>query len=306
MNKRKIIVGLALGFIIAIALLSLYFFSHKPGRPQTKYKKPSVIGQVSGNIKFASESKGVINWEIRARVAKNLDKPKVELEGVEGEYHPRPGDTVFFKGTRGELDRDSGIGMVENVEMLYKNEYKMTTSTMNFDMNKSTVTTAAPVRFEGKKFTIMGVGLHGDIKEQVVELERDVNGTIERDKGKFRFSSDHFTYLVKENTYIFEGQVMVKGQDLNLLCDKVFVRSTKDNSLERIDALGRVKILSKGAIAKSEQAVYYFKEEKVMLSKSPKITRDNVEMEGELVTYDLSTGKFLIEKPKMIIEQRSR
>jgi len=265
------------------------------------------MGQVSGNIKFSNETKGKVNWEIRAKVARNMDKPKVEMEGITGEYRPNPDTKVFFQGSRGELDRAAGLGTMEDVEVFYKDEYRMTSKTMSFDMNKSFVYTVAPVFFEGKKFSMNGVGLIANVNRQVINIMRDVRGTIDRDKGgKIRFSSERFSYRAKEYTYIFIGQVVAKGEDMNLICDKVFVRSNEENAPERIDAVGNVKILSKGTIAKSERAVYYFKEEKVILKGSPRIVNDKVQMEGTTVIYDLKTEKFSAEKPKLIIEQRQK
>ena len=107
---------------------------------------------------------------------------------------------------------------------------------------------------------------------------------------------------MKDNAYILEGKVIMKGQDINLLCDKLYLLS-KDSELERIDAKGKVRLISKGTIAKSEKAVYHFKEDKVVLTEKPKILRDNVEMEGESIVYDLSNRKFSINKPKMRMER---
>jgi lipopolysaccharide transport protein LptA/LPS export ABC transporter protein LptC len=303
--RRKTIVYVAAMCVAAVMILSVYFLSHKPERASKVQKRSLVTGQISGDVKFSSEAKGFVNWEIRAKVAKNMDKPRVELEGIEGEYRPNPDTTVRFKGSKGELDREKGIGHVEDVDLVYKGEYRMMTHSMDFDMNKSLAMTKAPVTFEGEKFTLMGVGFNADIKEQVINVERDVNGTIERDKGKIKFSSDRFTYFVKKNTYLFDGQVVVKGDEMSLLCDKVYVRTNQDNKPEKMDAQGRVKILTKGTIAKSERAVYYFREEKVMLEGSPRVTRNNVQMEGGVIVYDLSKDRFSVEKPRMRIEQPS-
>jgi lipopolysaccharide export system protein LptA len=64
-----------------------------------------------------------------------------------------------------------------------------------------------------------------------------------------------------------------------------------------------VRLISKGTIAKSEKAVYHFKDDKIVFTKSPKIFKDNVEMEGEPIIYNLSDRKFSIDKPKMRLEK---
>lgn len=150
---------------------------------------------------------------------------------------------------------------------------------------------------------MMGVGLNADTKEQVITVERDVSGTIQEEKGRYKFSADRFTYLLKDSTYVFEGKVVVKGEKMDILCDKISVISENDEPT-KADAVGHVRILSKGTIAKSERAVYYFKEGKAVLTEEPAIVKETMKMEGLTITYDLNNDKFFVEKPKMRIRQR--
>jgi lipopolysaccharide transport protein LptA/LPS export ABC transporter protein LptC len=307
MNRRSVIVYLASAFIIVVILLSGYFFMHKPDRVQRAPIKTDKRFFVFNGFKHQTEKNGVVNWEIRARTMKKyIDKPTVTLEGIEGEYRPKADAVVFFKAANGEMDMDKKVGVVKDVEILYKGDYRLKSHTMDLDFMNSTASKRGPVDLTGKKFTLMGVGLQADTKEQIITIQKDVSGTIERAKGgKFKFSADRFTYLMKDTTYVFEGNVVVKGDDMNMICDKVNVRSQGDD-VQQIDAVGHVKILAKGTIAKSERAVYYVKDEKVVLRESPKIIRDNgVEMEGETVVYSLSTGKFSVDKPRVRLQGKT-
>jgi lipopolysaccharide transport protein LptA len=248
----------------------------------------------------------VVNWEVRAKVVRKfIDKPTVEMEGIDGEYRPKPDTVVSFKGLKGEMDTVKETGTIQNVEVYYKGQYVIKSSSMDFDFQKSMAFTTAPVDLQGKNFTMMGVGLNADTKEQVITVERDVSGTIQEEKGRYKFSADRFTYLLKDSTYVFEGKVVVKGEKMDILCDKIYV-SSKDDEPEKADATGKVRILSKGTIAKSERAVYYFRDEKAVLTEEPTITSGETEMSGETVTYDLKEDRFFVEKPKMRIEQQTR
>ena len=60
-----------------------------------------------------------------------------------------------------------------------------------------------------------------DTREQVVHIEKDVHGTVETETRRFNFSSDRFSYNVKDNLYTFAGNVAVKGEDMTLFCDTV-------------------------------------------------------------------------------------
>jgi LPS export ABC transporter protein LptC/lipopolysaccharide transport protein LptA len=302
MNRKGILLFFS-GFVICIVLVCVYFFVRMPERaaPPPPGENKRVV--VFEDVKYSGEKKGVVDWELRAKKArKYIDKPTVEMEVIEGTYKPNPDKSVSFKGDRGQLDTEAEVGFVENVEVFYGNDYVLKTQRLDFDFKKSLVVSNHPVDLKGKRMNLMGQGLSADTKEQIISVKSDVTGSVETEKGKYRFSSDRFTYVVKTNTYIFEGSVMVKGRDMNMFCDKVSVLS-KGDDIEMIDASGKVKLLAKGSVAKSEKAVYYFKDEKVILKESPSVTKDNVEMHGHQIVYNLSSGTFTVERPKMRIEQ---
>jgi lipopolysaccharide transport protein LptA/LPS export ABC transporter protein LptC len=303
MKKRELIVYIALGFIGASILLALYFFIRKPEKITSPILEKGKRVIVFKDVKYSGEKRGVIDWEIRAKTARKfIDKPVIELDEIEGQYNPKANVTVFFKGTKGMMDTEEEKGNVENVDILYKDEYRLQSRFMEFDFKKGITSTSAPVDIKSSKLTLRGVGLTANTKEETVRLEKDVTGSVETDKGKFKFESDKFTYILKDNIYILDGKVIMKGEDMNLLCDKLYLFS-KDNNLERIDAKGKVRLISKGTIAKSEKAVYHFKEDRVVLTEAPRILKDNVEMEGESIVYTLSNGRFSINRPKMRVEK---
>ena len=78
---------------------------------------------------------------------------------------------------------------------------------------------------------------------------------------------------------------------------------SSNNEVDKVDATGKVRLISKGTIAKSEKAVYHFKDDRIVLTEGPKILKNNVEMEGESIMYNISNGKFFINKPKTRIEK---
>jgi lipopolysaccharide transport protein LptA/LPS export ABC transporter protein LptC len=302
-DRRKIIIYIASGFIIASLLLALYFFVRKPVRisvPVLDEEKKVIVFK---DVKYSGEKKGTIDWEIIAKIArKYIDRPVIEMEDLTGKYMPKAGAVVSFKGTKGTMNTEEEKGTVENVDFTYKSGYRLISRYMDFDFKKGLTYTTAPVDIQGTKLNLKGVGLTASTEEGTVKIERDVIGYIETDKGRYRFESDRFTYNMKDNVYILESKVIMKGQDINLLCDRLYLIN-KDNEMERIDARGKVRLISKGTIAKSEKAVYHFKEDRVVLTERPKIIRNNVEMEGESIVYNLANGKFSINKPKMRMEK---
>jgi lipopolysaccharide transport protein LptA/LPS export ABC transporter protein LptC len=304
MKNRGIIVLIAAALVAACLLAAFYFFLKKPERislPSLEQTKKAITFK---DVKYTGEKKGVVDWEIRAKSARKfIDRPEVEMESIEGHYKPGLEVMVTFRGTKGIMNTEEEKGSVEDADIFYKKDYRMKSKTMDFDFKQGITSTRAPVDIEGTKLTLRGMGLVADSKAETVKIEKDVTGYIVTDRGRYRFQSDRFTYLLKENQYVLDGKVVMKGEDLSLLCDKLYVLSN-GGEVEKIDAVGKVRLISKGTMSKSEKAVYNFKDDRVVLTENPRIVKDNVEMEGESIVYNLSSGKFSINRPKMRMEKQ--
>ncbi|MGD0237436.1 MAG: LPS export ABC transporter periplasmic protein LptC [Syntrophorhabdales bacterium] len=303
MNRRSLAGYIASGFAIGILLYSGYFFVKRPDRHAAHVVEEEKRVIVFRDVKYSGEKKGAIDWELRAKIARKfIDKPVVELEQIEGSYRPRPDTVVLFKGDKGELDTEAEKGRVDNVEIIYKDEYTVKSKSMDFDFKSSKVSSRNQVDLKGKRLTLQGLGMVADTEKQVVDIEKDVHGTVETETRRFNFSSDRFSYNVKQNIYTFSGSVAVKGEDMTLFCDTIDITSTGD-AVDKLDARGKVRLNSKGTLAKSGRAVYYLRDDRVTLEDSPEIIKDKVDMEGESIVYSLSTGKFSVVGPKMRIER---
>jgi len=303
MKDRKIILYIASGLVILSLLVAFYFFAKKPARftPSSIDAENKMI--VFKDVQYSGEKKGIIDWEIKAKIArKYIDKPVVEMEDIEGQYKPKADTAVIFHGSKGSMDTELEKGTMEDVDIIYKNDYRLRSKHMNFDFKAGTTGTSSPVDIKGSKLAIRGVGLAANTKEETVRIIQDVSGSVETAKGRFKFQSDRFTYALKNHMYILEGKVVMKGEPMNLLCEKLYI-FTKNNDLESLEAKGNVRMISKGTIAKSERAVYHFKEDKVIMSDKTKILKDNIEMEGNSVIYSVPNKKFSIDKPKTRVEK---
>ena len=299
MGNRKIVIYIFVACIVSSIVLALYFFVRKPEKiiPPVVDEEKKVI--VFKEVKYSGEKKGVIDWEIRAKIArKYIDKPLIELETLTGQYKPKDGEVVQFKGTKGSMDTDKESGSVEDVDVLYKNEYTLKSAHMDFDFKNGTTTTKSPVNITGSKLTMRGIGLTANTHQETVKLENDVSGIIETGKARYKFQTDTLTYNFKDDLYILQGKVIFKGEDMNLFCEKLLIFSS-GQELERAEAYEKVNIISKGTVAKSEKAVYHFKEGKIVFTNSPSVFKDNVEMKGESIEYNTSSGNISVNKPKM-------
>jgi LPS export ABC transporter protein LptC/lipopolysaccharide transport protein LptA len=303
MGNRKIVIYIFIGCIISSLTLALYFFARKPDKIITPVVDEEKKVIVFREVKYSGEKKGVVDWEIKAKIArKYIDRPLIELETLTGQYKPKEGVLVQFKGTKGSMDTDKESGSVENVDVLYKNEYTLKSPYMDFDFKNGITTTKAPVNITGSKLTMRGVGLTANTRQETVKLENDVSGVMETGKARYKFQADTLIYHFKDDLYMLQGKVVFNGEDMNLLCGKLHIY-TSGQELERVEAYEKVNIISKGTIAKSEKAVYHFKEGKIVFTNSPRVIKDNVEMKGESIEYDTGTKNMSVKQPKMRLAQ---
>jgi LPS export ABC transporter protein LptC/lipopolysaccharide transport protein LptA len=299
MGNRKIIIYISLGFIISSLALALYFFVRKPDKIALPVLDRNEKVIVFKDVKYSGEKKGVVDWEIKAKIArKYIDKPLIELESLSGQYKPKDGVAVQFEGTKGTMDTEKESGKVENVNVLYKGEYNLKSAYMDFDFKNGTTSTKAPVDITGTKLVMRGIGLTANTRQETVRLEKDVAGLITTGKAKYIFQTDILTYHFKNNLYVLEGKVILKGEDMSLFSDKLLIFTTGQD-LERVEAYGKVRVISKGTIAKSEKAVYHFKEGRIVSTNSSRVTKDNVAMKGQSIVYTTGDGKILVNKPKI-------
>lgn len=302
MGKRKVVIYVFISCIAFSLILALYFLIRKPEKiaPPIENKQDRVI--VFKEVKYSGEKKGAIDWEIKAKVArKYIDQPLIELETLTGQYKPKADTVVNFKGTKGAMDTEQEKGKVEGVEVLYKNEYTLKSDYMDFDFKKGTTDTKAAVNITGPKLTMRGIGLAADTNKETVILQQDVSGVLETNKNKYKFQADRLTYHFKDDLYILEGKVVFKGEDLTLICSRLLIYSS-GKELERVEAYNKVNVMSKGTIAKSEKAVYHFKEGKMMFTNSPQVTKDSMHMKGDSIQYS-KDGRVFVDKPKLRLNQ---
>jgi LPS export ABC transporter protein LptC len=304
MKSRTTIIYIASGFVAASLIFAGYFFFKKPEKiaPPTLAEGKAAI--VFKDVKYSGEKKGIIDWEIRGKTGrKYIDKPIVEIEQMEGEYKPKAGMIVRFKGSKGSMDTELETGTVEDVRIIHNNDYTLTTKYLDFDFQKGVTNTTAPVTIEGSRLTLMGVGLIANTKEETIKIVRNVTGFVETKKGKYRFAADTFVYYMKDNRYLLDGNAMMSGEDMKVTCSRLYIY-TDGEEIEKIDARGKVRMYSKGSVAKNEQAVYHFKDNKAAQVEPSKQGKEQKGVAGKANPIKPAGGKPVVEKSKTRSEQQ--
>lgn len=281
-STRTVIIYVAAAFVVASFVVAGYFFLKKPEKipPPTLAEGKTAI--VFTDVRYSGEKKGIIDWEIRAQVGrKYIDKPMVEMELMEGEYKPKDGTLVKFKGSKGSMNTEEETGIVEDVRIVHNEDYTMTTKYLNFDFKKGLTTTSAPVTIEGSRLTLMGTGLLANTKEETIKIVKNVTGFVTTGKGRYRFAADTFLYDMKGNTYLLDGNAMMSGEDMKVTCAKLYIY-TDGEELQKIDARGKVRLHVKGSVAKSEQAVYHFRDPGALSTKPSMVEKKRVGAAGTM------------------------
>jgi LPS export ABC transporter protein LptC len=298
MKSRTTIVYVASGFVAASLIFAGYFLFKKPEKIALPPLEEGKSAIVFTDVKYSGEKKGIIDWEIRAKTGKKyLDKPIVEMEHMEGEYKPKAGTLVRFKGSKGLMNTELETGTVENVRIIHNDDYTLTTKYLDFDFQKGLTTTNAPVTIEGSQLTLMGTGLVANTKEETIKIVKNVTGFVEAKKGKYRFAADTFVYYMKDNRYLLDGNAMMSGEDMQVTCSRLFIY-TDGQDIEKIDARGNVRMSSKGSVAKSEQAVYHFKDSKAASTEPSKVERNRIGSAGKANSIKPAGGKKIVKQPR--------
>jgi lipopolysaccharide export system protein LptA len=149
----------------------------------------------------------------------------------------------------------------------------------------------------------MGVGLIANTKEETIKIAKNVTGFVEAKQGKYRFAADTFTYYMKENRYLLDGNAMMSGEDMKVTCSTLYIYTDGDE-IEKIDARGKVRMYAKGSVAKNEQAVYHFKDNKVASTEPSKAEKNRGGVAGKANPIKPTGGKAVVGKPKTSMDRQ--
>ncbi len=123
--------------------------------------------------------------------------------------------------------------------------------------------------------------------------------------------ADRMVSKQKENAVIFMGNVAASQGELTIHSDEMTVShyKSKDNQakqssdqpgeaspqIEKLHAVGNVKIVTKGLVATGNDMVFFADERKVIITGNTKVWQDNNLVTGEKIELDLNTDTTIIE-----------
>jgi lipopolysaccharide transport protein LptA len=106
--------------------------------------------------------------------------------------------------------------------------------------------------------------------------------------------ADNLGVDLSKETFKYQGSVRVEGEDIQLRCDRLEGKFTKDNQIEQLVASGNVHLLkiSDGTQVLGDRAVFDNRTKKVTVLGQPRILKEKNSIKAEEIIYDLSTKKF--------------
>lgn len=136
-------------------------------------------------------------------------------------------------------------------------------------------------------------------------------------KTPISINSENMTMSNIDNKLIFEGSVVMVKEDLTLNANKIIVtfkNSSKDkanlfqstseknkNDISLIEASGNVRIVQSEKKAKSDNAIYYQDEEKIILTGSPEAWEQGYKVTGKKIIIYLKENRSIVDESHVII-----
>lgn len=99
-------------------------------------------------------------------------------------------------------------------------------------------------------------------------------------------SADKMEVFEDDGVAVFTGKVFAQSKDLKLWADKLYlyyVKGEKKRDIQRVIALGKVKMERDKWKALAGKATYFRDQEKLILEETPKVWHEDNFVEGDLI-----------------------
>jgi len=99
----------------------------------------------------------------------------------------------------------------------------------------------------------------------------------------------------KGKTAVFTGRVVARQEDVTIYSDKMIIYyGEKDDQVDKIEAIGSVRILQTNRVGTGGHGLYESKEGKITLSINPKVTQDKDSVTGKVIVYYLDEDRSVV------------
>jgi len=136
---------------------------------------------------------------------------------------------------------------------------------------------------------------------------QDFNEKLTASQSPIHITADRMEAKQDARTIIFENHVVVRQDDLTITSRRLKVTllqgenqpaSADPAAAQRIDYIefeGDVKVTQQDRLATADKAIFYQKEQKIMLHGRPVVTKGQDRIEGNLITIYIKEGRSIVE-----------
>ena len=104
--------------------------------------------------------------------------------------------------------------------------------------------------------------------------------------------SNEMTADNKGKTAIFSGKVVAKQGDITIFADKLVVNyADKNGDVDKVEALGSVRIIQQNRTGFADQAVYDSRNGRIVLTGTPRVVQGGDSISGKVITYYVDDDK---------------
>ncbi|MDD5107958.1 MAG: LPS export ABC transporter periplasmic protein LptC [Candidatus Omnitrophica bacterium] len=257
--------------------------------PKPTNGSPQQIGDFTLS---GSGDKGKKAWDLAGKSA-DIYNDVVKLKEVVGNHYGENNDNINLTADKGDFNKGSGVVHLEkNVVITTSGGAKLTTDSLDWDRKQQMLKTLDKVNLARSDMNLSGEGALGQTALKQVMLEKNVRLDIQpldkqtNKKEKIVITCDGpLDINYDKNIAVFNNNVKVVKSDLTIFSDKLKVYFTpkqddgkKDqssiamsSSINKILALGNVRILRGENISYSQEAIYTALDKKITLTGRPQI-----------------------------------
>jgi len=241
--------------------------------------------------------KGVKSWDLSGKTA-DIFNDVVKLKEVVGNHYADK-DNMNLTADKGDFNKTSGIVHLEdNVIITTSSGAKLTTDSLDWDRKQQIVSTLDKINLQRSDMNLTGEGARGQTALKQMAVEKNVRLDIEpldKLKGKKEkiviICDGPLEVDYEKNIAIFNNNVKVEKPDLIIYSDKMLVYFTPkqegakkgeesavmSSSINKIVALGNVRILRGENVSYSQEAVYTAVDKRIVLTGRPQIEINQTE-----------------------------
>ncbi len=278
-----------MGFKRIVLFFAFLFFASVSFAAEQAKESDQQIGDFSLS---GFGDKGKKAWDLSGKKA-DIFNEVVKLKEVVGNHYA-DNDSLKLTADNGDFNKNSGVVHLENnVVITTSSGAKLTTNSLDWDRKQQIVSTLDKVNIQKLDMFLSGVGARGATALKQVKLEKDVRLDIQpldklkNKKEKITITCDGPLEVdYEKNIAIFNNNVKVEKPDLTIYSDKMQVYFTPKqegskagqeslvmaSSINKIVALGNVRILRGENTSYSQEAIYNAADKKMVLTGRPQIT----------------------------------